>query len=160
IINVANGATFTANNGTRLSSNNLTLAGAGAVNLNGINNFGGGALALDGVALNLGTAAALGSRPLTLVSGRFAAPPPGGILLPNAVNFNNANVTLGGSNPILLSGAIALNGTVDALNVSNTALTVFHGLVSGAGQLTKLGAGTLVLSNTANSYTGLTNLNA
>ncbi len=163
IINTSSGSSVSINpltDGTQLSGTNLTLAGAGVVNLPSTNNFAAGATALTGATLNLGTTTAIGSGTITLVSGGLQASPAGGVLITNAVTLSNSNVTLGGSNPLLFSGGIALNGTNDTLTASNTAVTAFDGVISGAGILTKAGPGTLVLANNANTYTSLTFINA
>jgi CBS-domain-containing membrane protein len=68
----------------------------------------------------------------------------GGVTLSNAVTLSNSAVTLGGSNPLALTGAVALNGLNNTVAVTNTALTAFVGVVSGTGNLIKAGAGTLV----------------
>src|SRR5262249_39605324 len=83
------------------------------------------------------------------------------LLLPGAVTLNNSAVTLGGSSPIVFTGAMLLNGVNDTLTVANTAPTIITGVVQdglvAARALTKAGAGTLTLTG-ANTFTGLTNV--
>ena len=84
-------------------------------------------------------------------------------MITNTVTFNNSSLTFGGSNPLLFSGAATLGGTNNTLTVTNTAVTNFDGVIStaagAAGNLTKAGSGTLVLSG-ANTFTGQTFINA
>jgi autotransporter-associated beta strand protein len=55
------------------------------------------------------------------------------------------------------AGAIVMTG---ALTYANANAQTFSGLISGAGALTKNAAGTLILSNSANTSSGLTTVNA
>ena len=61
----------------------------------------------------------------------------------------------GGQASGLMSYAIT-NGTVEFANATNATLS---GLISGVGNLTKSGAGTTILSNAANTYSGTTAVN-
>lgn len=77
-------------------------------------------------------------------------------------DLNNFNQTIGS-----LSGGGTTGGTVDlggnkTLTVGNSTSTTFAGVItqtSGSGMLTKVGSGTLTLSN-ANTYTGSTTVSA
>ena len=91
------------------------------------------------MSLTLGTATAIGTGTLNLINGSLQTSATGGVLLTNAVTFNNSSVTFAGSNPLLFSGAAMLNGTNNILTVTNTALTDFNGIISGGGILTKAG---------------------
>ena len=62
-------------------------------------------------ALSVGNSAALGGGGVALISGTLQAST--AVTLGNAVTLNNSTVTLGGSNPIVLSGAMSLNGLND-----------------------------------------------
>ena len=158
ILDTASGASITLSAAT--TGNNLTLAGPGSVTLPSANTFGAGTTTLSGgVSLTLGTTTAIGTGTLNLINGSLQTSATGGVLLTNAVTFNNSTVTFAGSNPLLFSGAATLSGTNNTLTVTNSAQTVFDGVISGAGILTKAGTGTLVLS-AANTYTGLTFINA
>src|SRR5262249_54384518 len=138
---------------------NLALASSGIVNLKGANNLGTGQTALDGGTLNIATSTALGSGTVTLTSGTIKADNTSGVLLTNAVTFNNANVTLGGVNPLLFgAGAVTLGGTQDTINVTNTAPTIFNNAIGGGGQFIKTGGGALILTGNS-TYTSQTFVN-
>src|SRR5262249_53230378 len=139
-------------------SGGLTLVGGGTLNLPAANAITG-TTSLIGTAVNLGASNAFASGALTLVSGGLQTSAAAGLLFTNAVTISNANVTLGGVNPLLFSGAVTLAGNNSILNVTSTALTDFNGVISGTAFLTKAGAGTLTLSNNASTYTGLTFVN-
>ena len=88
--------------------------------------------------------------------------------LPNAITFNNSVVSVAGPSPILLSGILTLNGLNDVVQVGapaagNSGVVNFYGQVVGSANLTKTGAGTLLLTNTlggASTYTGATTIAA
>jgi len=70
--------------------------------------------------------------------------------------------TVGGSDPLALSGAMALGGSTRTVTFSNTALTTFSGAISGAAGtgLTKVGTGALQFDGGgANTYSGATTVN-
>ena len=146
IISVNSGATLSLGDGSGtstdavLSANNLTLGGSGTVNFSG-NNFLTGTTTLAGATLVLGGNAGLGANifnsqglvnqpSFALYSGTLQGAS-GGASIPNPVLLNNSNVTLGGSNPIVFTGAVTLNGVNNVLNVTNTAVTNFGGVISG-----------------------------
>src|SRR5262249_50225187 len=146
------------------TATNLTLAGGATVNLLNPNRFGSGTVALDGVSLNLGSTAAIGTGTFTFTNGGLSTNVSGGILINNAVTFNNANVNLSGSTPLLFSGSVTLAGSNNRLNITNSATTGISGIIANAagtlGTMTKNGTGTLLLTNNASTYTGLTLINA
>lgn len=83
----------------------------------------------------------------------------------NFVNNNAGGTTFNvtGTNNLQINGGYDLNNTATAgttnFNVSNTGTTTLSGVVSNSGALTvldKLGSGVLILSNTANTYSGNT----
>lgn len=79
----------------------------------------------------------------------------GGILVTSAVGANNLTISggtsLAGSSTDLI---VLQNNTQGTLNISSLIAA------SGTSGLTKSGAGTLILSNAANTYTGKTSINA
>ena len=155
---ITTNAGSTVNINTPLSGTNLTLAGGGTVNLPSANNFSG-TTTLAGPTLNLGVSTALGAGGFTLIAGTLQTSSASGLLLSKALTFNNSVITLAGTNPLVFSGIATLGGTNNTLTVTNTAQTDFSGVISGAGNLTTAGTGTLTLSG-ANTYTGLTNITA
>ncbi len=144
----------------------VTKAGTGTWVLSGTNTYTG-ATAINTGILEIQSAAALGSNAgaTTVANGA-------------TLNVNNAagmtvteNLTLNGfgngSNGALhniagtniWSGTVAL-GNDTSIGTDNATTLTASGVVSGAASnsLTKVGAGTLVLSNAGNTYAGLTNI--
>ncbi|MCL2102726.1 MAG: autotransporter-associated beta strand repeat-containing protein, partial [Syntrophorhabdaceae bacterium] len=114
---------------------NLIKTGAGVLTLNGANSYTGGTMLSDG-RINVGNNSALGTALLSMQNG-------------TTLGFNiNADIA---NNITLLSGA----GTFDT-GANNAAIL---GLIDGAGNLTKTGAGDLTLTRD-NAYTGNTTLSA
>ena len=111
--------------------------------------------ALTGAQVNVGIAAAIGTGTLTLGGTVLTSSSATGLLLPNPVTLSNSSVTLGGSNPLLFSGAFTLNGTNNTVFINSGVSVVIDGAIGGSAMLTKAGSGTLVLAGT-NGYTGLT----
>ncbi|WP_235915751.1 autotransporter-associated beta strand repeat-containing protein [Brucella anthropi] len=114
----------------------LTKSGAGTLTLSGVNSYTGGT-AVNGGVLSVGADANLGAATGALSFG-------GGTLHLTDSFDNSRAVTLGGSGGTIETTAAKSNG--------------FSGVISGAGKLTKTGAGTLALSG-VNSYTGGTAVN-
>lgn len=140
----ANGATFDTN-GNNVSfatplggTGGVTKAGAGALTLSGANTYSGGTTVNAGT-LELAPGASLqAGSALTVNGGTFAT---------------NGDISIGalaGS-----GGAITLAGVLTADSGESTTLAT---AISGAGGLTKSGAGTLNLTGT-HTYTGPTNVN-
>ena len=143
-------------------ANAITLAGAGTFDTQDYAN----GLGLTGVVSGTGSLVKIGSTGLglynantysggTLVEG-------GRITLHNSAGFGTGAVTfLSGNLRAGIDGLVVGNAAVLAGNATfdtqSFGLT-YAGAISGAGQLTKIGSGTLTLSN-ANSYAGGTGLN-
>ena len=123
-----------------------------------------------------GSANSIPNGTLQIVAGGIQAYPTavsgGTAYIPNAIAFGIGNtpsqVTITGTNNIVFTGNVALNGPVGAkanLTIDNTGNTVFGGagIISSTNAvvLTKFGAGTLTLASTNNNtYTGQTILAA
>jgi autotransporter-associated beta strand protein len=151
----------------KLGSNALTLSGnnaysgptiitAGTLNLNGTNT-GSGGVTLTAGTLNINNAGALGTGPLTILSGTIGNTSTAPITNSN----NNAQIwngnfsTSSGTVLNLGTGAVTLNAS-PLLTIQCGTLTV-GGVISGNFGLTKTAAGVLELTG-ANNYTGTTKL--
>jgi uncharacterized repeat protein (TIGR01451 family) len=83
---------------------------------------------------------------------------------------NNQTLIIGGTNNLTFTGPFALNGQTDSVTnanrtvqVNNTGVTVFSGVISDAGLgfgLIKTGTNALYINNSGNSYTGPTTVSA
>lgn len=131
-----NGVAYTFTGGSIGGSGSLTKTGSGTVTLNNSNTFTGG-VNLGGGTLIIGSGNAIGGA--------------------SAINFANnavlqAGATLSTNRPISVGTG---GGTIDTAGNDITAT----GAVSGAGVLTKQGAGTLTLGTSSPSFTGGTAIN-
>ena len=142
----------------------LTVAGAGAVNLNASNSYTG-ATSLASGTLDVGTAAALNTTgALNLTSGTFTSA--SALSVANSVNFSNSAVTFTGTSPITFTGPVNLSNSADNVNsltLGNTAGVIFTGAVGGTGGLALTNSPTAVLNpgilellpaTTPNSFSG------
>jgi len=126
-----------------IDTGTLTKAGAGTLTLSGANTFTGI------TTLNAGTVSIAQDTNLGAAPGAVAA---------TQITFNGgtlattATFTLDSNRGITLAG----NGTIDV--ASSTTLT-YDGIMAGAGNFTKSGAGTLVLGG-VNTFTGTTTISA
>ncbi|MGH7179695.1 MAG: beta strand repeat-containing protein, partial [Tepidisphaeraceae bacterium] len=155
-------------NGKVSGSGRLTDAFGSVQNLNNsTNDFTGGIEILTGGygagadgAFGTGTIWFLGDNTAPAAAGSISAVG-GARVLGNAIVFaNSLSGTIAGTNDLTINGAVTLGSTNTAtINVSNTGQTTFGGVVTN-GRLNKSGAGLLILSNSANDYTGGTAVNA
>ncbi|QYM79705.1 autotransporter-associated beta strand repeat-containing protein [Horticoccus luteus] len=129
--------------GALSGSMSLTKSGTGTLILAGVNTYSGGT-SLYGGTLQIAADSALGAVPLS----------PMGIhlLFGNATLATTAGFTLNANRTIYLTASAAIDTATDTT-------LAFAGLIQGFGNLTKSGAGTLVLSG-ANTYTGNTTVSA
>jgi autotransporter-associated beta strand protein len=137
--------------------NNLWTNAGNWSGLGGTPLVGGEDLVFPGGAANLsnsnGLAAATTFNSITITGTGYT-------LAGNSIVLGAGNLTDGsiaGSNTISLAMSFAATRTI-AVNDAGTTLTV-GGVISGAGGVTKAGAGTLVL-NAANTFTGVTTVSA
>ena len=151
--------------GVIAGSGSLTKTGLGTLALSGANTFSGGVTVSAGeLDINNGGSSsansAIGTGTLTIGSGAIIDNTSGSdvTLLPNNAQVWNGNFIFGGfgNNLNLGSGPVSLPAASTVTVFGNT-LTV-GGVISGAGGLTKVGAGTLILSS-ANAFGGTVNLN-
>jgi autotransporter-associated beta strand protein len=162
-INADAGTLNLSNNVTSTTNANLTLGGAGTINVTGPISTGGGGITKDGAGTVTFSGANTNSGATNITAGTLALGASNVLANTTAVsvasgaNFNlNGNSDTVGSvagagNVILGAGALAAG--------SNNTSTTFSGVISGTGALTKSGTGTLTLSGN-NTYTGGTNINA
>ncbi|HEX4264578.1 MAG TPA: autotransporter-associated beta strand repeat-containing protein, partial [Verrucomicrobiae bacterium] len=147
-----------ADSGVIVGSGSLIKTGTGALALSAANTFSGG-VNLSGGELDINANSALGTGTLT-IGGSTTIDNTGGsdvTLAPNNAQLWNGNFIFGGfgHNLNLGAGPVSLPATCFVTVFANT-LTV-GGAISGAGGLTKVGAGTLVLSSTS-TFSGTMNL--
>lgn len=126
----------------------LTKQGTGTLALTGANTYSGGTTIREGT-LQVSDASALGTGPLALL---------GTATLRASGTFTASNgITLSASN----GGAVSASngGGGGSFNVDTDAALTLSGVIGGTGALTKVGAGTLILTG-ANTYGGGTTVTA
>jgi outer membrane autotransporter protein len=133
------GSTFS---GVMSGSGGLIKIGSGTFLLSGGNNYAG-ATNINAGALRAGAV------------GTFAQSSAFSIAAGAMLDLNGFDQTIGS---LAGAGSVTLGTAALATGADNTS-TTFSGVVSGAGSLTKIGAGALTLSAT-NAYTGATTVNA
>jgi len=135
----------------------LTKSGAGTLTLSGANTFSGG-FTLAGGTVNINSAGALGTGPLTWSAGTIDNTSGSAVTLANSsAQAWNTDLVFTGSNDLSLgTGAVTLYAN-RLITVGGSVLTVGGNVSGGAATLTKAGSGTLVLGGT-NTYAGATNI--
>lgn len=162
-INTTSNNVFTIGNITNDYGNGVVVSGAGTTIFNGSNTFSGGVAVSNGT-LSLQNVDALGSATSTTINA-------------GATLNINVNGTLNNTNTINIAGtgvsnlgALTFTGTGSIMNnelamSANTTIGgagsgTVDGVISGNFNLTKIGNGTTTLGNTANTYDGITTINA
>ncbi len=153
-----------------------TYAGAIRLQTTSGNSFTGSVLVEKG-ALVFANSTAFGSSANTVTLGKsgsgsatmLAVTSPGALTVANNIvvaSGSGGTLVLGsvittGTNATNYSGTLTLNGDV-SFRSENTgaAPTLLSGVISGAGTLTKIGAGVGTISNALNTYTGATKVSA
>ena len=153
-LQVAAGGTLAAT-GIISNASSLTKQGTGTLTLSGVNTFTGGTTLAAGT-LNVNNAAALGNTAtgvLTITGGTLNNISGGAITTTTAKAMNwNGDFTFTGSNNLSTNlGAVTINTATRTANIAGGVLTT--GLINSAAGigLTKTGAGTLFMANTANT---------
>jgi len=135
--------------GTIGSAGALLKSGSGTLTLSGSNSYTGGTTINAGVLQAGGTSAFGANSAFTLANVSGAA-----------LNLNGFDLAIGS---LTGGGATGGNVSLGANNLTiggdNTSPAAYAGAISGSGNLTKVGTGTLNLSGT-NTYTGNTTINA
>ena len=166
--------TLTLSNGAHIDNLNLILqVDAGKVVLNKTGTASGGAHAIGGLTLNSGGTVQLsGTGGYQIYEGANAVVNSGGVLDLNgqsqtfttgSLSIDGTGISSGGAlvntsgTASTLAGSIALAGNISIGGAGNISLT---GAIGGAGKaLTKVGNGTVILSNTS-TYTGATTVSS
>ncbi|HVE43861.1 MAG TPA: autotransporter-associated beta strand repeat-containing protein, partial [Gammaproteobacteria bacterium] len=144
------------------TSGALTKDGSGVLLLNVASNYTG-LTTINGGTISIANASGLGDASGgTVVSS-------GATLDINNVNINNEELTLSGNGvsnngALITTGTSSFSGNINILNnstvnINNASELTLSGIVSGIGDLTKIGNGMLILSG-SNTYTGKTYINA
>ncbi len=151
----AGGMTLGANSSVNVTGAQLTLSGVTSGAGFGIDKQGGGLLILSGANTYTGTTAISGGTLRLGAANRIADTSAVTVASGATFDLNSLAETVGS---IAGAGNITLGSATLTAGGDGTS-TLFSGIVSGTGALTKLGAGTLTLSG-ANTYTGLTTISA
>ena len=146
-VNTVGGSTFSGVISGSGTGGSFTVSGSGTLGLAGTNTYAG-LISLSGGTLQLLNSAAIGSSTLDLAGGS--------VVFDSSVASRAFSVAgLTGSGSLALQDSA---GTPDPVTLSvggNGASSTYAGLLSGAGTLNKVGAGTLALSTSSNFSGGI-----
>jgi autotransporter-associated beta strand protein len=178
--------TNTSYSGQISGSGSLTKTGAGTFTLSGNNSFTGAANVNQGI-VQVNSSNALGTGAATVVAGAAIELQGPSVTLGNSTlainaagqgsngairnisgnNYINSAITLQSASTInvttgnlYLAGGVATNGYTLTTTGSGTGNAIATGAITGTGGINKVGIGTLVLSNTGNTYSGTTAITA
>lgn len=153
-------------NGTISGAGSINKDGTGTLTLNNSNTstgISGFSFKLSGGTLEVGDNSALGQSAFQWFNDTEIRAIGGSRTIANNISItSNSNArTVGGSQDITFTGDMSTSGLAGkTLNITNTGVTTFSGVISGAGLgFTKTGNGLLVYSGN-NTYTGATTLSA
>lgn len=161
-INVATSGRVCTLSATLTSASGLTKSGAGILLVSGANSTFSGGWTLSAGVLRLGHAAALGTGQLTISAAATIDASTTLTLSTNPAVSQGGNLTFTGTAALTMgTGTWTLTASRNITCQSATNALTIPGVVAGVGfGITKLSGGILVLSNTANTYSGGTTLTA
>jgi fibronectin-binding autotransporter adhesin len=157
------GGTLAINGAVGMGANNLTVGGVGATTIGGVIT-GSGTLTKDGagVLTVTGNNGASFTGPITVTGGVVSIPTSTALGITGLTTLNGGTLRHTGPTGALISTTrgIDLGASGGTIDISTTASEItYDGVVSGAGSLTKVGAGTLTLTG-INTFSGGTAVNA
>ncbi|MFA5392786.1 MAG: autotransporter domain-containing protein, partial [Candidatus Paceibacterota bacterium] len=135
------GASDSTITGIMSGAGGLTKEGTGVLALNGVNTYTG-VTTINGGTVKIGADSGLGTAPGVATAGHLV--------------FNGGTLQTTADTTLNINRGIALTGNGTFSTDASTTLTS-GGIIAGAGNLTKIGAGTLALSG-ANTYSGGTTI--
>jgi outer membrane autotransporter protein len=141
------GANVLTYNGVITGPGNLTKVGTGTLTLAGVNTYTG-ITSLNGGVLSISQDANLGAVPA-------GTPAPA----PNQLTFNGGTLQATASFTLNANRSVTLNAGGGTFDVTDANVLAYNGVVTGPGNLTKVGTGTLTLAG-VNTYGGMTTANA
>ncbi len=163
-VGVTSGSDALTLSGIVSGANSLTKSGSGSLTLSGINTYSSGTTVSAGTLNATGNAAALGTGSVSVTSGATLGIVNSiGSTITNNLTLNGVGVSSNGA--LINTGINTLSGTVALGSATSIGVTsgsdalTLSGIMSGANNLTKSGAGSLILSG-SNTYSGTTTISA
>ena len=157
-ISVSNGGTLVIN-GSISGTGRLTSAGSGLLKLNSASTYTGGTTIAGGTSVQINNSQALGTGAISL-AGTFDNASGNAFTIANANALTLAgNMVFTGSNALGFDTASITMAATRSITVNGSSLTLTGLFDASTAGLSKLGGGTLVLSNTgAQGFTGTTSV--